>query len=159
MGGGWPVRVGNPLSCRIATRVEARPGAQPSLFLAADATEMGRAGVAGWWLIGPKAKVQRGSNACRGELRRRAELHGLLVAFLRVGRSELSAVIDDIALVAHTALLHSTLVSSSAQPGFLRIDHNLLNSNLPSIPRSLVHTSSPHLVNITIVNHNFSPWF
>lgn len=55
----------------------------------------------------------RGCNACRGELRRRAELHGLLVAFLRVGRSELSAVLDDIALMAHAALLHSALVQSS----------------------------------------------
>lgn len=110
-------------------------------------------------LIGPKAKVLRGSNACRGELRRRAELHGLLVAFLRVGRNELGAMIDDIALMAHTALLHSMLVWSSAQLGFLQTDHNLRNSNLPSIPRSLVHTSLLHLVNITIVNHNVSPPF
>lgn len=78
-----------------------------------------RNGRAGWRLIGPKAKVLRGSNACRGELRRKRELHGLLVAFLRVGRSELSAVIDDIALMVHTALLPSTLVWSSAQLGFL----------------------------------------
>lgn len=77
---------------------------------------MGRAGLAGRRLIGSKAKVLRGSNACRGELRRRAELHGLLVAFLRVGGSELNAVIDDIALMAHTALLlfYARLVFSSA---------------------------------------------
>lgn len=87
----------------------------------------------------------RGSNACRGELRRRAELHGLLVAFLRVGGSELNAVIDDIALMAHTALLHSTLVWSSAQLGFLRIDHNLRGFFQPASNSSIPCSYLPHL--------------
>jgi hypothetical protein len=68
-------------------------------------------GRAGGRLIGLNAKVLvRGSNACRGSSDARAELHGVLVAFLRVGQGEL---MDDIVLMAH---LHFT---SCARPDLI----------------------------------------
>lgn len=69
------------------------------------------------------------------------------MAFLRVGRTELSAVIDDIVLKGpHCTfhILHSSRPQLSLSSS-LFIDHNLLDSKLSSIPQSLLLTflSSP----------------